>query len=69
VSPLTLQIGGQNVPTTDPKGYATLTPGYVGLYQVSAVIPDNIPSGDTVPISVTVEGVMSQAYLSIQSAK
>jgi uncharacterized protein (TIGR03437 family) len=68
-NPVTLQIGAQIVPTTDPDSLATLTPGFVGLYQVAAVIPVGIQTGDAVPVTLTVAGQLSPtAYLSILSS-
>jgi uncharacterized protein (TIGR03437 family) len=54
-SPLTLTIGGIPAVVT----FAGLAPREVGVYQVNAVIPDNVPAGDGVPVVITVAGQSS----------
>jgi uncharacterized protein (TIGR03437 family) len=39
--------------------YSGLAPFAVGLYQVNAVVPSSAPSGDAVPVIVTVDTVAS----------
>jgi uncharacterized protein (TIGR03437 family) len=46
-----------NVPAT--VSFSGLAPGFVGLYQVNIKIPDNAPSGDAVPVSLSIGGVNS----------
>jgi uncharacterized protein (TIGR03437 family) len=48
-------IGG--VPA--PVAFSGLAPGFVGLYQVNVQVPDKAPSGDAVPVVVTLGGVSS----------
>jgi uncharacterized protein (TIGR03437 family) len=48
-------IGGVTVPVY----YSGLAPGFVGLYQVNAGLPANIPAGEAVPVVVTIGGVAS----------
>jgi uncharacterized protein (TIGR03437 family) len=36
-----------------PAAFSGLAPGFVGLYQVNVQVPDNAPSGDAVPVVVT----------------
>lgn len=48
-------IGG--VPVT--VYFSGLAPGFVGLYQVNAGLPANIPTGDAVPVVLTIGGVES----------
>lgn len=55
VNPVTLTVGGRNALVT----YAGLTPGSVGLYQINAVVPAGVPSGDAVPVVIQVAGQMS----------
>jgi uncharacterized protein (TIGR03437 family) len=57
VNPVTVTIGGK----TAPVAFAGLTPGYAGLYQVNAVVPAGIPTGDTVPVVVNAAGQTSPA--------
>ncbi len=48
-------IGGQPARVE----FAGLTPGYAGLYQINAVVPDGTARGDAVPVRVTVAGQTS----------
>ncbi len=52
---VTATVGGVDVPVA----FAGLAPGFVGLYQVNLEITDAVPSGDEVPLALTVEGVSS----------
>ena len=52
VNPVTVMIGGQRASVA----FAGLSPGYAGLYQVNAVVPAGITTGDTVPVTLTVAG-------------
>jgi uncharacterized protein (TIGR03437 family) len=38
--------------------YSGLAPGYLGLYQVNAQVPMEIPAGEQ-PLSLTINGVLS----------
>src|SRR5258706_733329 len=40
-------------------GFAGLAPGFVGLYQVNVQVPAGTPSGDSVPVSLSVSGAAS----------
>ena len=51
----TVIIGGAQAQVT----YSGLAPGFAGLYQVNAVVPDAAVSGDSVGLSVTIGGVVS----------
>jgi uncharacterized protein (TIGR03437 family) len=60
--PVTVQIGGETAEVL----YKGAAPGNVaGLIQINAKIPANAPSGPSVPISVTIGGVPSQAGVTI----
>ena len=52
---ITVTIGGQNATVL----FAGLAPGYVGLYQVNAIVPSGIPASDTVPVVLTGGGLSS----------
>ena len=39
--------------------FSGLVPGFVGLYQVNAQVPDDCPSGESVPVVLTASGVQS----------
>jgi uncharacterized protein (TIGR03437 family) len=56
-NPTTVAIGGQ--PAT--VAFSGLTPGFAGLYQVNAVVPSGIATGDAIPVTVTVAGQTSQS--------
>jgi uncharacterized protein (TIGR03437 family) len=60
-NPVTATIGG--VPTQ--VLFAGLTPGFAGLYQVNAVVPDGVTPGDAVPIVLSVSGQSSPASVTI----
>jgi uncharacterized protein (TIGR03437 family) len=56
-------VGGQNAAVQ----FAGLTPGFNGLYQINATVPQGIAPGDQVPVSITVAGQASAAvYLSVR---
>ena len=54
-APTTVTIGGQPAPVS----FAGLTPGFVGLYQINAVVPSGVPVGNSVPVVVSVAGQTS----------
>ena len=59
----TMTIGGGDVPIL----YAGLTPGLVGLYQINVQLPDEVMTGDAVPVVVTSAGRSSnQTSIPIQ---
>jgi uncharacterized protein (TIGR03437 family) len=51
----TVTIGG--VPAT--VQFSGLVPGFVGLYQVNAVVPAGTPAGDAVPVVLSIGGATS----------
>ncbi len=55
VNPVTATIGGQ--PAT--VSFAGLTPGDPGLYQINAIVPSGIATGDAVPVVISVAGQTS----------
>jgi uncharacterized protein (TIGR03437 family) len=57
VLPVTLTIGGVNVPTQ----YAGLSPGTPALYQINAVLPASVPRGNNVPLTIGMAGLTSPA--------
>jgi len=50
----TVTIGGANAQVS----FSGLAPGYVGLYQVNAVVPSNAPSGNQ-PLVISIGGISS----------
>jgi uncharacterized protein (TIGR03437 family) len=60
-APATVTIGG--VPAS--VGFAGLTPGYPGLYQVNATMPGGVTPGTQVPVKVSVAGKSSQSNIFI----
>ena len=48
-------IGGKSAQVA----FSGLTPGYAGLYQINAVVPAGITTGDAVPVVLSVEGQTS----------
>ena len=57
VYPVSVSIGGQPAAVS----FSGLTPGFVGLYQVNAVVPAGISTGNAVPVTLTVAGQTSPA--------
>jgi uncharacterized protein (TIGR03437 family) len=55
VATVAVTIGGQAAPNIS---YAGLTPGFPGLYQINAVVPSGIATGD-VPVVISVAGQTS----------
>lgn len=55
--PVRVRLGGQLLPENDVPD-AGAAPGFVGLYQVNARIPANLPPG-TYPLRLIVEGIES----------
>jgi uncharacterized protein (TIGR03437 family) len=51
--------------------YAGLAPGSVGEYQFNVVVPANVPTGDAVPVTFTLNGVAGTQtlYTAIQSGQ
>ena len=45
----TVSLGGVQIPVS----YYGLTPGEVGVYQINAKIPSNIPTGLSIPLTIT----------------
>jgi uncharacterized protein (TIGR03437 family) len=42
-------------------GFAGLTPGLAGLYQINLVVPAGTGTGDQVPVTLSIGGQMSAA--------
>jgi minor extracellular serine protease Vpr len=57
----TVTIGGVNAPVT----FSGLAPGFVGLYQVDAQVPANAPTGNAVPILISVGNAQSPSGVTI----
>ena len=54
-NPVTVTIGGKSATVI----FAGLTPGDPGLYQINAVVPSGIVTGDAVPVVISVAGQTS----------
>jgi len=39
--------------------FSGLAPGFVGLWQINAVVPENAPAGDNLPVQVSINGAVS----------
>jgi uncharacterized protein (TIGR03437 family) len=55
VNPVTVTIGGIGAQVQ----FAGLAPGYAGLYQVNAYVPQGVAAGGAVPVILTTAGVSS----------
>jgi uncharacterized protein (TIGR03437 family) len=51
----TVTVGGVNASVT----FSGLAPGYVGLYQVNVQVPAGAPSGDAVPVILSIGGAIA----------
>jgi uncharacterized protein (TIGR03437 family) len=51
----TVTIGG----VTENASFSGLAPGYVGLYQVNALVPSGVAAGSAVPVAISIGGVTS----------
>jgi len=52
VNPVTVSVGGASADVS----FKGLTPGFVGLYQINATIPQGVTPGNQVPVVVTAAG-------------
>lgn len=43
--------------------FSGLAPGVVGVYQINALVPDNAPTGDSVPLKATIRGFESNTVV------
>jgi uncharacterized protein (TIGR03437 family) len=64
VAQVTVNFGGQ----TASPGFAGLTPGYSGLYQINVVVPSGITPGNQVPVTISAAGKTSAGavYMAIK---
>ena len=53
----TVTIGGRPAAVS----FSGLAPGYVGLYQVNAVVPANAPTGNSVPLTISIGNLTSNS--------
>jgi uncharacterized protein (TIGR03437 family) len=55
VKPATVTIGNTQAQVL----FSGLTPGFTGLYQVNAIVPANAPTGGAVPLTISIDGRVS----------
>ena len=55
VNPVTVTIGGVSAPVQ----FSGIAPGFVGLYQVNAVVPAGVAAGNSVPVVLNMAGQQS----------
>jgi len=53
--PVTATIGGSPAAVA----YSVASPGFTGLYQINATVPNGVPAGNQVPVIVTVGSTSS----------
>ena len=58
-APVTVTFGNQTV----AAGFAGLTPGLAGLYQVNVTIPAGVPQGSQVPVTISAGGKSSSSSI------
>ncbi|MGH9785338.1 MAG: hypothetical protein ACRD88_14245, partial [Terriglobia bacterium] len=51
----TVLIGGVSAPVS----FSGLAPGFVGLYQINVEVPANAPTGNAIPVVLSIGGVTS----------
>jgi adhesin/invasin len=64
----TVTFGGgfYGSPTTVTAAYTGLTPGSVGLYQVNATLPPDVPLGNMIPVTININGAISNyAFMAV----
>jgi len=61
ILPVNVTIGGRPAQTR----FVGLAPGFAGLLQINAVVPDDVTPGDATPLVVTVGQVASQAGVTL----
>jgi uncharacterized protein (TIGR03437 family) len=54
-------IGGAPATVT----YSGLAPGFVGLYQINVLVPPNLPTGDALPLQVSIGGVTASGLVTV----
>src|ERR1700722_883371 len=57
VNAVSVAIGGSSVPVT----FAGLVPGYPGIYQITVTVPSDAPTGQNIPVTISVAGATSPA--------
>jgi uncharacterized protein (TIGR03437 family) len=57
--PVTVTFGSGSSQVSVQSSFSGLTPTLVGLYQVNVTIPANVPTGTSVPVSITLGTVAS----------
>ena len=63
VNAVSVSIGGQDAPVS----FAGLTPGFVGVYQISVTVPQGVTPGDQVVLFVSAGGqVGAQVQISVR---
>lgn len=61
---VTATVGGEPAQVL----FAGLAPGFVGLLQANLLLPDDVQTGDAVPVQIFVDGVPSQAGVTLAIA-
>src|ERR1700691_4282995 len=56
-TPVTVIIGG----VTEAASFSGLAPGFVGLYQVNALVPAGVTADSAVPVTISIGGAISNA--------
>jgi uncharacterized protein (TIGR03437 family) len=64
-TPATVSIGG----VSEAASFSGLAPGFVGLYQVNALVPAGVTPGSTVPVTISIGGVTSNTVTIVVAAQ
>jgi uncharacterized protein (TIGR03437 family) len=63
ITPVGVNVGGQEAEVL----FSGLTPGFIGLYQVNAIVPTQAPVGGEVPLTISVGNrISSEVAVAIQ---
>jgi uncharacterized protein (TIGR03437 family) len=57
----TVMVGGQGVPVV----FAGLSPQFVGVNQINVALPTGTPTGNNVPLQISLGGVTTSAAVTI----
>jgi len=60
-TPVTVTFGNSTIPVTAQSAFSGLVPTLVGLYQINVQVPNGVPTGSSVPITLSLNGNVSNS--------